>query len=331
MRNMTRRDFFKTASVITAAALPMASTLADLVVEDYQTKLYKSFISAPDPSQFETYAAAGFQGLEATGWDIDLGQAKENRKRAEDCGLKIHSVMRGWAEFNSDDAAVRQASADSVVQAIKTAAAYGADAILLVPCRIDNAGPNPWEFNIKFDGNCRVSQVVDGDNAPYEEYIRLQNIATERTFEEVQKLIPVAAYEGVTIALENVWNNLWVKPDFAAAFVRMFDSRWVRAYLDLGNHVKYAPPVEWLEAMGTELITKLHIKDYLLNDETKADPWKGFCGLGHGSVDWIAVRDKIEELGLSSWISFEEGNYSPEEYGVIMEDFVNGRKITAPK
>ena len=329
---MTRRDFFKTASVLTtAAALPMASTLADSGEKCYKTKLFKSFISSPDPGQFEQFAAAGFEGLEATEWDIDPQKAKENRKRAEDCGLRVQSVMRGWAAFNSDDAAERQASAETVIKAIKTAAAYGADAILLVPCLIKNPGPNPWEFDIKFDGNCRVSQVVDGDNAPYEEYINLQNIATERTFEEVQKLIPVAAYEGVTIALENVWNNLWVKPDFAAAFIRMFDSRWVRAYLDLGNHVKYAPPIEWLEAMGTELITKLHIKDYLLNDETKADPWKGFCGMGNGNVDWVAVRDKIEELGLSSWISYEEGNYTPEQYGVIMDDFVNGRKISVPQ
>lgn len=337
MTRLNRREFLTTAAAL-GAAIPMTGLTGSLGAQDapakaYKTKLYKSFIaSAPDAEVCKAHADAGFEGLEATKWDIETAEAVANRKIAEDFGLRVQSVMRGWAELNADDEVARKASIESIKKAIRTAADYGADAVLLVPCRIDNAGPKPWEFDIKFEpGTCEVTSVVDGDNAPYQEYIDLQNIASERTFEALQELIPIAAYEGVTIALENVWNNLWVKPDFAAAFVKMFGSRWVRAYLDLGNHVKYAPPVEWLRALGPDLITKLHIKDYRLDDETKADAWKGFCGMGHGTVDWVEVRDEIEKLNISSWISYEEGNYSPAEYGVIMDNFVNGRKITAPK
>ena len=77
MRHMTRRDFFKTASVLTtAAALPMASTLADSGEKCYKTKLFKSFISSPDPDQFETFAAAGFEG-----WKRPPGISNPKRPR----------------------------------------------------------------------------------------------------------------------------------------------------------------------------------------------------------------------------------------------------------
>ena len=64
-----------------------------------------------------------------------------------------------------------------------------------------------------------VSKVVDGDNTPYAAYIEAQNVATKASIEAVKKLIPVAEKTGVKIALENVWNNLWVTPALYAAFV----------------------------------------------------------------------------------------------------------------
>ena len=340
MTRLNRRAFLATAGAL-GAAIPMTGFSGSLFAQDipaktYKTKLYKSFIGGtPDPDNGKAHAAAGFEGLEVTQWDIEPAVAKENRKIADELGLRVQSVMRGWCSLSADDEAERAASAETIKKAIRTAAAYGADAVLVVPCRIDAPAPRPWDFKIDFaPTTCKVNKIVDGDNAPYAEYIKLQNLATERTFEALQDVIPVAAYEGVTIALENVWNNLWVKPDFAAAFVNMFDNRWVRAYLDLGNHVKYAPPVEWLRAFGPSLITKLHIKDYRLDDTTKATTeaeWKGFCGMGNGTVDWVEVRDVIDELGISGWISYEESSYTPAQYGVIMDNFVNGRKIVAPK
>ena len=50
----------------------------------------------------------------------------------------------------------------------------------------------------------------------------------------------------MVIALENVWSNLWVKPAVFKHFVASFQSPWVKAYLDLGNHVKYASAEEWV-------------------------------------------------------------------------------------
>ncbi len=103
--------------------------------------------------------------------------------------------------------------------------------------------PEAWEFDIRFDEKTgHLKQVVAGDNAPYASYIEAHNQAIDTSREAVEQLIPAAEKTGVIIALENVWNNLWVKPDVFRNFVASFDNPWVRAYFDIGNHVKYAPP-----------------------------------------------------------------------------------------
>ena len=51
---------------------------------------------------------------------------------------------------------------------------------------------------------------------------------------------------GVVIMIENVWNNLWVKPAIFQHFVASFQNPWIRTYFDIGNHVKYAPPEQWI-------------------------------------------------------------------------------------
>ena len=132
-------------------------------------------------------------------------------------------------------------------------------------------------------------------------YIKAQNHATETSRQAVQALIPEAEKCGVVIALENVWNNLWVMPDFFAAFVKSFDSPWVKAYLDLGNHAKYAPTPLWIEALG-EHIAKCHVKDFRLNPDGKGGD---FVDIRDGSNDWPAIRTALERVGYSGWLTIE--------------------------
>ena len=53
-----------------------------------------------------------------------------------------------------------------VTTASYEARAFGADAVLLVPCRIGGMPmPEPWEFDIAFDNATgRVTRVAAGDN-----------------------------------------------------------------------------------------------------------------------------------------------------------------------
>jgi hypothetical protein len=68
----------------------------------------------------------------------------------------------------------------------------------------------------------------------------------------------------------------------------------VKAYFDIGNHVKYSvairdgkpetayPPELWIRTFGS-LLAKIHMKDYKVSADGKSG---NFCGIGQGSVDW---------------------------------------------
>jgi hexulose-6-phosphate isomerase len=113
---------------------------------------------------------------------------------------------------------------------------------------------------------------------------------------------------GVVIALENVWNNLWVRPAVFRHFVASFQSPWVKAYFDIGNHVKYFAPEEWILTLGS-LLAKIHVKDFKLNP---ADAGGGgdFVDIRDGSVRWPVVRAALERVGYSGWYTVEGGKLS---------------------
>lgn len=331
-RQWTRRNFMKTAAFgAGAAALTMnfngASSIASAAEQarSYKTQLHKAFIvDKITPENMEQLASIGVEGVETTRWNIDVEEAREARKIAEAAGIKIHSVMRAWTNFNQPESA--EGDVQSVIRALRAAAAYGASTILLVPCRIGNPGPLPWDFKVEFNPTTMmISKVVEGDNTPYAEYIKLHNEATEASYRCLAPTIPVAAYEGVTIGLENVWNNLWCTPELFAAFVKSFDNVWVKAYFDLGNHAKYAKTEDWLRALGKDMVVKLHIKDFAVNREKGGGE---FVPLGKGTIDWLSVRDVIEEIEYDGFVTLESSGYTNEQHAKIMDNFFNGVNMT---
>jgi len=162
--------------------------------------------------------------------------------------------------------------------------------------------PAPWEFDVSFDPDTlEVQRVADGDNEPYRDYIEVQNRATRATREAITTLIPAARQAGVVIALENVWNNLWVTPDLFAAYVDSYDSEWVQAYFDIGNHVKYARPQDYVRALGS-LIEKVHVKDFQLNPDGRGGEFVPICD---GSVDYAAVMKALDEVGYRDFMTIE--------------------------
>lgn len=295
---LTRRGFLALAGAA-SAGVAFGPTAAAAVP---QTRLRKALIRGlPDAAVLAALKEAGFDGLECNAWSVAPADAEAARERAAAAGLAIHSVLRGWCNFNNPDPAKVAEDIASVKTALKTAQLLGADALLLVPCRVAG-GPKPWEFAYEYDpATCLVSRVVAGDNTPFAAYMAAHNAATEASRKAVETLIPEAEACGVTIALENVWNNLWVKPDLFASLVRSFRSRWVQAYLDLGNHVKYAPTTEWINALG-ETIAKCHVKDFALNPDGRDGK---FVDIRDGSVDWPAVRAALQRVGYTGWLTIE--------------------------
>lgn len=329
----TRRDFLSTSASVAAGLAVVPHAMNGVGAESataaapWKTKLVKALITKTVTDDFcETLAQNGYSGMEVSGWDITPEVGRAARLIAEKHGVRIHSVMRGWAEFNHADTSVAEKTIDETITSIRAAAALGADNILLVPCRTSGKLPDAWDIDITFDPKTLVvSKITDGDNAPFADYIAVQNRSTEQTLRAMERLIPVAAEEGVMIAIENVWNNLWSSPELMAALVNHFKSPWVKSYFDLGNHTKYRRCVDWLRILGPTIV-KLHIKDFKVTE-----PRGKFGGgpgdwtpIGAGTVDWPAVRKAIEEIGYSGYVTIESGGFSPAEHSVILDKFFDG-------
>ncbi len=315
-----RRNFLtSTAAAVTGMAL--AGHFENFARADeptFQTTLFRSWMGGVDEKQYAEVAEAGFDGIETTTWDIDPVDAEKTRKMADKLGLRIHAVLRGWTNFNTDSF---DADVKSVERSLEAAAGFGADAVLLVPCRTGVAGPAPGDFDIECDEKGNAIRVVKGDNAPFADYIKAQNEANEATRRAMDLLIPVAERTGVIIALENVWNNLWCKPNIAAKFIRSIDNPWVKSYFDVGNHVKYAKPELWIEELS-DLIVKVHIKDFKL-DATEHNG--EFVHPRDGSVDWPVVRAALDKIGYNGWLTIEDGGLPLTEFRERLDLIVAGK------
>jgi len=317
---VTRRDFLST-SAVAGVGLMAAGRLS---AAEFKTKLLKAMIGKPTEATLAAWKAAGFEGCESSSRQASPEEAVASRKIAEKMGMRIHSVLRGWTNFNSKDPKTVTKDIESVEVCLRACQAYGGDAVLLVPCRISGMPmPQAWEFDIEFDEKTgHVKKVAAGDNSKYKDYIEAHNYATDSTRAAVEKLIPVAKQTGSVITLENVWNNLWVKPALFANFVASFNSPWVKAYFDIGNHVKYAPAEEWIRALG-KLIVKCHVKDFKLNENGQGGR---FCDIRDGSVNWPLVRQELDKIGYNGWMTIEgSGGLSLDEKNKRLDLIIAGK------
>lgn len=320
----SRRRFLATTATLAAGfSLSLTPGRGWAAEPEFKTKLKKAVIlTKPTEDGLKKLKDAGFEGVE--GGVIPQADAEKARAIADKLGMKIHSVIRGWAEFNSTDAAKVESTFKVSEDGLKAAHGFGADAMLLVPCRIGGMKmPKPREFQFEFDQKTGlISKVAAGDNAPYADYIAAHNRAITTSTEHVKRLIPLAEKLGVVIALENVWNNLWTQPAIFSHFVASFRSPWVKAYFDIGNHVKYAPSEEWITALGP-LVSKLHVKDFKLDQDPGGNG--KFTNIREGSVNWPAVRAAIEKVGYNGWLTIEGGNCTPEEHNKRLDLIIAGK------
>lgn len=310
-RHTTRRQFIAATGAVAAAAAAGLGTGASAADKTYKTRLHRAMIvGKPDEEALRPLKEAGFDGVESTAL-IPEEEARECRKVAERMGMRIHSVLAGW------DPSVLE-------KALHAAAGYGADAVLIVPGAIRGMKmPEPWELDIKFDPKTGyLKQVVAGDNAPYQEYMAAHDRATDKAHADIDPLVPVAEKLKVAIALENVWNNLWSRPDLFLNLVTSFHNPWVRAYFDVGNHVKYmVPPEQWIRTLGKH-IAKIHIKDFRLAANGHGGE---FVHPRDGSINWPAVRDALEAVKYNGWLTIEDGGLPLTEFKSRIDQIIAGR------
>jgi hexulose-6-phosphate isomerase len=317
---MNRRQF-----LTTSAAVPALGMLACPAARaaGFRGKLRKAMIVGEvTEAALTPLKAAGFDGVESNRVCSEEDAAK-GRAIAAALGMRVHSVLLGWMEFDNDDPVKVAAVLEKSRVALRAAKAYGADAILLVPCRIGGMPmPEPWEFTVEFDDATGHLTRVGGDRSnKYEAYLKAHNHAIDASRAAIQQLIPLAEELKVVIGVENVWNNLWVQPPVWRHFLASFASPWVKAYFDIGNHVKYAPPQEWIRILGP-LLAKLHVKDFKLNPDGHGGE---FVHPRDGSVDWPAVRRALDDAGYDGWATIEDQGLDPAEFSRRFDLIAEGK------
>ena len=293
----------RTLLISSAAAGAGLLAARPLAAAPFKTTLRKAVIMRKVTEEGLTKLKdAGFAGVEAGTVPVD--DAKQARAIAEKLGMRIHSVIGGGAA------------------GLRACQAYGGEALLHVPGGVGAKPlPEPWEFDIEFDDKTgHITRVVQGDNEQFKGYIEAHNRSMDAARESTKKLIPIAEETNVVIALENVWNNFCVRPELFKWLVASFKSPWVKAYFDIGNHVKYSvvikdgkpltvyPPEVWIRAFGP-LLAKVHMKDYKVAADGKGG---GFCGIGQGSVNWPAVRQALDDVSYNGWLTDETGAGWPD-------------------
>ncbi len=300
--HLSRRDFLASSALAGVGLLGGGRVAA----APFKTTLHKAtIVRMPSEKKLKRLKDAGFEGVEARPASVE--QATECRRIAEKLGMRIHSVIGGGSPAG-----------------LRAAQAYGADAVLHVPGRVRAKPiPSPWEFDIEFDDKTgHLTRVVKGDNEKYKAYVEAHDRTMDRARESVKRLIPIAEETKVVIALENVWNNFCVKPSLFKWMVASFQSPWVKAYFDVGNHVKYiTPPEQWIRGFGP-LLAKVHIKDYLLVPGGKGGNW---AKIGEGSVNWPAVRQALEDVGYNGWLTNESGGLSLQELSTRFDLIIAGK------
>jgi hexulose-6-phosphate isomerase len=224
--------------------------------------------------KFQLLRDLGYDGVELDSPnDLPLDEVLNARDKT---GLAIPGLVNAvhWKRPLTDpDPSARQACVGSMVKALHDAKLYGATTVLLVP-GVVNAGTS-------------------------------YKTAYARAGEEIARILPAAEESGVSIALENVWNDFLLSPLEAADFIDRFNHPKLGWYFDVGNVLRYGRPTHWIEALGKRIL-KIDIKEYSLEKMNSEGPWKGFnVELGEGDCDWAAVNKALADVGYSGWASIE--------------------------
>src|SRR6185369_11506168 len=168
--------------------------------------------------RFKLARDLGFDGVEVP--RQSLADADKMRAAADAAGTRIHSIIfGGWdAPLSSPDDSVIAKGMENVRTNLHAAHIMGCDGILLVPALVSAK-------------------------------VRYQD-AYKRSMENIRRLIPDAEKHGVMINIEEVWNNFLLSPIEFAHYVDSFKSRWIGAYFDVGNVVRFAWPEDWIRTLG---------------------------------------------------------------------------------
>jgi L-ribulose-5-phosphate 3-epimerase len=279
---MNRRQFITRTSIATAATmLPLARTAsaAPDVPHALAGRLYKTLkigmIKVPGglSEKFKAAKEAGFQGVEM---GFPGNGVAETKQAIADSGLPVDGSVCGqhWTiRHTSADAATRAKALENLKQALRDTREVGGHSVLLV--------------------------VGKGEDGP-------ENEIWPRSVENIAKAVPLAAELGVSILIENVWNQFLYDHDGGAdqnsekfvKYVDEFRSPWVGMQFDIGNHWKYGSMGDWIRQLGRQRVLKLDVKGF-----SRAQ--SKFTPIGEGDIDYADVRRALHEINFHGWLAAE--------------------------
>lgn len=288
------------------AALPAAALIPAARAEDVAAP---AFPLPPSPEQGILFSCKSgmLQGnveekllqAKAAGYDgVDFDEAggvtpEKLRAAVLKTGMFVHNAINHahWGTtLTSADEATRAKALANLKHCLRCSHAAGGSAVLLV-----------------------IGVAKDGP----------EGAARART--EIQKAIPLAAALGQRILFENVWNGMFYQDDGArdqsvkpwADYIDSFNSPWVGAFFDLGNHARYGDVAAWVRGLGPR-IAKLDIKGYSNAKADKDGKWKGFVEITDGDIDWASVRGALKDIGFTGWVSAEVGGGNLERHKTVL-------------
>ena len=276
-RPIGRRDFLRVTAAVTAAVVGGTRVYAR---DDKKPKLKKAvkyaMVQLKGGSHHDRLALAkkcGFLGVEI---DSPGTQGLDDLvKASKDTGVVIHGVIDSvhWRDtLSSPDEKVRAKGLAALEGALKDAKTVGATTVLLVP-------------------------GVVNKEVTYEQ-------CWERSTAEIKKALPLAEKLEVPIAIEVVWNNFITKPEQLIEFVDSFKSKFVGAYFDCSNMIKYGvPPADWIRKLGKRML-KFDFKGY-----SNSKQW---VAIGEGDENWPEILKALAEVGYNGWATAEVGSGGEE-------------------
>lgn len=245
-------------------------------------------------AKFKAVKAAGYDGVELNSPGIDVEQTLAAIAAS---GLVVDGSVCAthWnIRHSSPNASERaQALADLKV-ALQETKAVGGHTVLLV-----------------------VGHGKDGT----------QEEVWSRSIENIKQALPLCAELGMTIAIENVWNEFLYKHDgpqdqTADAFVKyvdQFDSPWVGMQFDIGNHWKYGNPADWIRTLGKRVV-KLDIKGFSRKEDTWAD-------ITEDDLPWADVRRALDDIHFHGWVAAEVGGGDEERLKKVAQQIDHALNI----
>ena len=273
-----RRQFLRHATVSAlAAAAPSMAGAAAPAKRAIKIACKSGMITTGKTimEKFEIAKQAGFDGVEP-GSPLTDAELSEMQAAIKATGVVVPGLVspKGGRQMGSSDETLRREGVELFKQSLRQSKALGGTTVLMYP------------------------GVVDEKQRYHEVY--------ENLIRSTREVLPVAEETGIKIALENVWNNLFLSPLDAVRFVDTINSPFCGWFFDIGNIARYGWPEHWVHALGKRIF-KLDIKDYDSKKHMASGPRAGFdCEIGDGDINFAAVMKALDEVGYSGgWISAE--------------------------